>query len=297
MPKKPGRLQLRQQRTRHPPWFDCTHLSVISLHHPAPPHPLPRSSSPPSGWNVSMHFSLYALCLTDVGERSLWWCCAGELSRNVRELLMSCNSWKAPLWVWHIRIFPLVKSARMYAQVCFGNYLFKLFKKCMSKHPYQYFILRIHLFQMNILNLNFKLILQSLLFLCRQVGTCEEPVWLVTPWPSVLTCTTVCQDYTFSSSAVIGQFRCELCLMPQTNSIYRGTNLSSKTYFIPVHPFSQWHQWIFDVVHWIPTTDLSVCVNHTMKKKEKISQSDRLSKCRLAFTSCAMTINQKVCQC
>lgn len=187
---------------------------------------------------------------------------------------MSFNSWKSTsVWVWHLRIFPLVKSARMYAQVCFGNYLFKLFKKRMSKHPYQYFILRIKLFKTNILNLNFKLNLQSLLFLFVVVksGLVRN---LCDRWHlglRLLTCTTVCQDYTFPSSAVIGQFqfRCELRLMLQTNSIYRGRNLSSKTYLIPVHPFSQWHQRIFDVVHWIPTTDLSVCINHTMKKKKK----------------------------
>lgn len=39
----------------------------------------------------------------------------------------------------------------MYAQVCFGNYLFKLFKeKHMSKHPYQYFLLRLQLLKMYI---------------------------------------------------------------------------------------------------------------------------------------------------
>lgn len=68
-------------------------------------------------------------------------------------------------WVWNLRIFPLVKSARMYAQVCFGNYLFKLFKKCMSKHPYQYFVLGFQVFIMYICSLNCKLTLQSLLFL------------------------------------------------------------------------------------------------------------------------------------
>lgn len=42
-------------------------------------------------------------------------------------------------------------------KLCFGNYLFKLFKKCMSKHPYQYLVLCIF-------NLNCKLTLQSLVF-------------------------------------------------------------------------------------------------------------------------------------
>lgn len=55
--------------------------------------------------------------------------------------------------VWHFK--KLVKSDRMYAQICFGNYLFKLFNYFMSKHPYQYFVLCIF-------NLNCKLTLQSL---------------------------------------------------------------------------------------------------------------------------------------
>lgn len=74
-------------------WLQSSVRQSISLHRPAfIPLLSPVLFSPPSGWNVSTHFSLYALCLTDVGERSLWWCCAGEMSRNVRELLMSCNS-------------------------------------------------------------------------------------------------------------------------------------------------------------------------------------------------------------
>lgn len=87
---------------------------------PPPPHPPPFFFSPPSGWNVSTHFSLYALCLTDVGERSLWWCCAGEMSRNVRELLMSCNSEK------HLCVgmtFKNLSSCKISQNVCTSLFL------------------------------------------------------------------------------------------------------------------------------------------------------------------------------
>lgn len=127
MPKKPARLQLRQQRTRHLPWFDCNHLSDSPYHyivqlssHSSSPHLPPFFFSPPSGWNVSTHFSLYALCLTDVGERSLWWCCAGEMSRNVRELLMSCNSEK------HLCVgmtFKNLSSCKISQNVCTSLFL------------------------------------------------------------------------------------------------------------------------------------------------------------------------------
>lgn len=118
---------------------------------------------------------------------------------------------KAPVWVWHLRTFPRVKSARMYAQVCFGNYLFKLFKKCMSKHPYQYFVLRLQLFKMYILNLNCKLTLQSLFFFCFQSVKSGLVRNLGDYWhlgQSLLICTTVCQDYIFPFKCWgLGQFK------------------------------------------------------------------------------------------
>lgn len=84
------------------------------------------------------------LSLCSVFNRSLW---AISMMMNCpvmfRELLMSCDSESTSVWVKikkeKRKIFPPVKSARMYAHVCFGNYLFKLFKRRMSKHPYQYF--------------------------------------------------------------------------------------------------------------------------------------------------------------
>lgn len=116
----------RQQRTHHLPWFDCNHLSD-SPYHDITQLFLPLLFlvllSPPSGWNVSTHFSLYALCLTDVGERSLWWCCAGEMSRNVRELLMSCNSESTCVWVWH---FKNLSSCKISQNVC-TSLFWKLF--------------------------------------------------------------------------------------------------------------------------------------------------------------------------
>lgn len=93
----------------------CLSVSAVfchngSYHHisRSPPTPLPFSSFTPSGWNVSTHFSFYALCSTDVSERSLWWCCAGKMSLNVRELLVSCGSESTSVWLCHLRIFPLV---------------------------------------------------------------------------------------------------------------------------------------------------------------------------------------------
>ena len=65
-----------------------------------------------------------------------------------RELLMSCNSEK------HLCVgmsFKNLSSCKFSQNVCtslfFANYLFKLFKKCMSKHPYQYFVSRFQLFK------------------------------------------------------------------------------------------------------------------------------------------------------
>lgn len=149
-----------------------------------------------------------------------------------RELSMSCNSESTS--AWHLRTFPLVKSARMYAQVHFGNYLFKLFKKCMSKHPYQYFVWRFQFFKMYVLNLNCKLTLQSLLFFCLfskcQIRPRPKPqFWFVPQFAKIIL---------FHWSAEVG------------HPIYREWSLfSSKTYCVDVHPFSQSNPENVAVVH------------------------------------------------
>lgn len=56
------------------------------------------------------------------------------------------------------------ESTRMYAQVCFTNYLFKLFKKHMSKHPYQYFWFNFSVSKLFIMNLSCKLTIQSVFY-------------------------------------------------------------------------------------------------------------------------------------
>lgn len=140
------------------------------------------------------------------------------MSRNVRELWMSCNSGSTSVWVWRLRIFPLVKSARMYAQVCFGNYLFKLFKKCMSEHPYQYFVLRFQEFKMYMLNLNCKLTLQSLLLF----SVSDQDLWDIrvmngtSAKAAVLICATVCHNYTCWNWSVLTGWH-ELGLMSESN--------------------------------------------------------------------------------
>ena len=173
MPKKPAQLQLHQQKTHCLPWFDCSHL-WDSLHPYMPILP-PFSFSPvllftSSGWNVSTHFSHYALCWTDVGEQSL--CCAGELSRHVKELLTSCNSESTSVWRQLVGIFPLLKSARMYAQV--WKLFIQIIKKKKKKKKTLCWNIHISIlfenfscFKVILLNLNCKLTLQSLPFVFR----------------------------------------------------------------------------------------------------------------------------------
>lgn len=135
MPKKPTRLQCSQQRTHHLPCFDCSHLSdsshhcVAWLYHHLCPWLLfhrPQVEMFPC-------ISLSRLCVYQ-----MWVMTCGRLACCNVKLLWTSSTVKAR--VWPLRIFLLIKSARMYAQVCFGIYLFKLFKKRMSKHPYQYFV-------------------------------------------------------------------------------------------------------------------------------------------------------------
>lgn len=108
---------------------------------------------------------------------------------------------KAPLvWVWHLRIFPLCKISQNVCTSLFWKIIYsKLFKKCTSKHPYQYFVLKFHLFKMYILNLNCKANFPKPFF-CLFVFVFKVSNRVIKDIPakaSVLTCTTVCQDYTF----------------------------------------------------------------------------------------------------
>lgn len=99
---------------------------------------------------------------------------------------MSCSSESTSL-VWvelfnrsshKVKKIYIKKSARMYAQVCFTNYLFKLFKKHMSKHPYQYFEFKkkICFLRMFTMNLSCKLTLQSLILVLKsQISSGGKP--------------------------------------------------------------------------------------------------------------------------
>lgn len=137
-------------------------------------------------------------------------------------------------------------------QVCFGNYLFKLFKKCMSKHPYQYFVLRFQLFKMYILNLNCKLTLQSLFFLFVSNQDLWETRVINEPSAkaSVLICTTVCQHYYFPSKCwgwtvytlTLG-LSYILCLK-QLHLLRKKPELKNRS-----DSFSQWNQENISVVH------------------------------------------------
>lgn len=158
MPKKPARLQLAQQRSLHLPSFDCSHPSDSWFHRwpfPSRHVSLPRFLlSPPSGRNVSTHFSLLMLCVWQtVGERSLRWCCAGE--RPVMFENRRCLAAVKSTCVWTFK--ESVQSARMYAQVCFGNYLFKLFKEIYVKASISVFCLEISV----VWNVRFKPQLQA----------------------------------------------------------------------------------------------------------------------------------------
>lgn len=69
--------------------------------------------------------------------------------------------------------------------------------------------------------------------------------------------------------------------------------------YIFVHPFRQLNKEIFDDVLSIPTTDLSVYIIDVVKRKKKGKISwarwnDDLNTFCLAFTFCAMNINQKM---
>ena len=70
-----------------------------------------------------LHISLFMLCVQHVlhSNRSPWRRCAAELSRGVPDSVVSCNSESTCVGMTLKRIVPLVKSARMYAQVCFGK--------------------------------------------------------------------------------------------------------------------------------------------------------------------------------
>lgn len=158
-----------------------------------PPPRLPRFLlSPPSGRNVSTHFSLFMLCAPQtVGERSLRWCCAGE--RPVMFENRRCLATVKSTSVWTFK--ESVQSARMYAQVCFGNYLFKLFKEIYVKASISVFCLEISV----VWNVRFKPQLQAnspkplLFFKVSNQDWCDSSAKA-----SLLTRTTVCQENTFT---------------------------------------------------------------------------------------------------
>lgn len=76
--------------------------------------------------------------------------------------------------VWHFK--KLVKSDRMYAQICFGNYLFKLFKKKKNVQT------SISVFCCMHFNLNCKLTLQSLvLHSVSDLNQTSVLVWTLVP--------------------------------------------------------------------------------------------------------------------
>lgn len=57
----------------------------------------------------------------------------------------------------------------------------------------------------------------------------------------------------------------EFLLMSDLKKMLR--KIAWKSCFVPVHPFSQWKQRNFDIVYQIPIRDVSVCIIHTMKKR------------------------------
>lgn len=123
MPKKPGQLQLRQQGALSPTsvYQKSSVQESSSRHSPAlllpSPHPPHSSSFTSLRLKCLTHFSFCALCLTDVGEWSLWWCCAGKTSRYVPEVLMFSNSGSTSVWIQHLK-----NISRMYA-----HFFWKLF--------------------------------------------------------------------------------------------------------------------------------------------------------------------------
>lgn len=238
---------------------------------PPPPHPPQFFFSPPSGWNVSTHFSLYALCLTDVGERSLWWCCAGEMSRNVRELLMSCNSEK------HLCVgmtFKNLSSCKISQNVCTSLFLQIIYSNYLrSVCPNIHISIFVWRFQI-VKNVRFEPQLQAnspkpfVLFFFSpkcQIRICRTP----RPKP-VLTYTTVCQHYQvlrlvgFSSGRHKGLSY--ICCLKQT--IYWERNLSSKIYFILLQPFQPMKIREF----WFISSNRFVSVYHSCHETKKMGK-------------------------
>lgn len=138
MPKKPAGAQLSQQRTRRLPSSDSLYHVVACLHTPLLPPQV--SFPPPSGRNVSVHFSLFAFMGCWRGVFTVGGGCLATVKAHACDI---------------IRI-SFIQRECMH-KLCFGNYLFKLFKKCVSKPPYQYLVLCVF-------NLNCNLTLQSLVF-------------------------------------------------------------------------------------------------------------------------------------
>lgn len=108
---------------------------------------------------------------------------------------------KAPLvWVWHLRIFPLCKISQNVCTSLFWKIIYsKLFKKCTSKHPYQYFVLKFQLFKMYVLNLNCKANFPKPFFVCLFLFLKCQTGWLKTSQPKLQfwLVPQFCQDYTF----------------------------------------------------------------------------------------------------
>lgn len=144
MPKKPAGVQLSQQRTRRLPSSDPSQTVYIT---PSPGFTPPLLLPPPGLCSASLRLKCFRAFLSlfmFIGCRRGVVAAGGGCLATVKA--HACD----------ILGILFIQRDCMH-KLCFGNYLFKLFKKCMSKHPYQYLVLCIF-------NLNCKLTLQSLVF-------------------------------------------------------------------------------------------------------------------------------------
>lgn len=106
---------------------DAVYHVIGWLHTHTPPSPHPTLS--PGLFSTSLRlkcfhaFLSFFLHVSQIWVRSLY---DGATGRKYGVALKSRGKSESTC-VWHFK--KLVKSDRMYAQICFGNYLFKLFKK------------------------------------------------------------------------------------------------------------------------------------------------------------------------
>lgn len=119
----------------------CSHLRrVLPRHQVASPPTHPTLS--PGRFSTSLRLKCFhaflslsfSTCLSDVGEKSLQRCHGGQ---KYGVALGAVATVKAHACDLLRNSFNQLECMHKFV---FGNYLFKLFnKKCMSKHPYQYF--------------------------------------------------------------------------------------------------------------------------------------------------------------